>query len=247
MSVLSRPEFHDEAAAYAYLEARIWPHGATCPKCGERERVSKMSGRSTRIGAYKCYKCRKPFTVKVGTIFESSHVAMCLWLQLIYLMCASKKGISSNQLHRSLGVTLKTASFMSHRIREAMKSHGTVAIGSEGGVVEFDETFIATQNKKSKTARGHAHKDAMLSLVDHTTDQPKSFVIKDVTKATLLPILRKNIAKEAKVSTDEAKQYTDIEAHFAGHDFTTTAQASMAVALSTLTRLRAISASSSAA
>lgn len=124
MSILSRKEFHDEQAAYDYVEARVWPRGATCPKCGERERVSKMGGKSTRIGAYKCYKCRKPFTVKVGTIFESSHVPMNIWLQAIYLMCASKKGISSNQLHRTLGVTLKTAWFMSHRIREAMRSDG---------------------------------------------------------------------------------------------------------------------------
>ncbi len=121
MSVLSRPEFHKEEAAYAYVEARIWPDGPVCPHCGGVERISKMGGKSTRIGTYKCYQCRKPFTVKVGTIFEASHVPMNLWLQAIYLMCASKKGISSNQLHRTLGVTLKTAWFMSHRIREAMR------------------------------------------------------------------------------------------------------------------------------
>lgn len=221
MSVLSRPEFHNEEAAYAYVEARIWPHGATCPKCGERERVSKMGGKSTRIGAYKCYKCRKPFTVKVGTIFESSHVSMCLWLQAIYLMCASKKGISSNQLHRTLGVTLKTAWFMSHRIREAMRTDGTVQFGSGGGVVEVDETFIGQKHKKKEGARGYAHKNAMLSLVDRTTGRSKSFVVKDVTKATLIPILHANIAKEAVVYTDEAKQYTGIGKHFADHDFTT--------------------------
>ncbi len=221
MSVLSRPEFHDEQAAYDYVEARIWPHGATCPKCGERERVSKMGGTSTRIGTYKCYKCRKPFTVKVGTIFESSHVSMCLWMQAIYLMCASKKGISSNQLHRTLGVTLKTAWFMSHRIREAMRSDGTIQFGSGGGAVEVDETFIGNKHKKAEGARGYAHKNAMLSLVDRTTGQSKSVVVKDVTKATLLPILRENIAKEATVYTDEAKQYTGIGKHFADHDFTT--------------------------
>ena len=221
MSILSRPEFHDDQAAYDYVEARIWPHGATCPKCGERERVSKMGGKSTRIGAYKCYQCRKPFTVKVNTIFESSHVPMNLWLQAIYLMCASKKGISSNQLHRTLGVTLKTAWFMSHRIREAMRTDGTVQFGSGGGVVEVDETFVGTKYKKSKTARGYAHKNAMLSLVDRTTGRSKSFVVKDVTKATLVPILHANIAKEATVYTDEAAQYTGIGHHFADHDFTT--------------------------
>jgi transposase-like protein len=223
MSVLSRPEFHNEEAAYDYVEARIWPHGATCPKCGEIERVSKMGGKSTRIGAYKCYKCRKPFTVKVGTIFEASHVSMCLWLQAIYLMCSSKKGISSNQLHRTLGVTLKTAWFMSHRIREAMRSDGTVNFGTGGGIVEVDETFIGHKHKKAKGARGYAHKNAILSLVDRNTGQSKSFVVKDVTKATLLPILKTNIAKEAYVMTDEASQYKDIGAAkvFDAHGWTT--------------------------
>jgi transposase-like protein len=150
MSVLSRPEFHNEEAAYAYVEARIWPLGATCPKCGETKRVSKMGGKSTRIGAYKCYQCRKPFTVKVGTIFESSHVKMNIWLQAIYLMCASKKGITSNQLHRTLGVTLRTAWFMSHRIREAMRCDGTVNFGIGGGIVEFDEAFIGHKYKEKR-------------------------------------------------------------------------------------------------
>lgn len=121
MSVLPRPEFHNEEAAYASVEARIWAKGRTCPHCGEAERTNKMGGKSTRIGTYKCYGCCKPFAVKIGTIFESSHVAMNLWLQAICLICASKKDISSNQLHRTLDVTLKTAWFMSHRIHEAMR------------------------------------------------------------------------------------------------------------------------------
>jgi|SRR3569623_384766 len=141
-STLSAPHFHNEEAAYAYVEARIWPNGPVCPHCGGVERISKMQGKSTRIGAYKCYQCRKPFTVKVGTIFEASHVAMNLWLQAMYLIAGSKKGISSNQLHRTLGVTLKTAWFMSHRIREAMKSDATGMFGAGGGFVEADETFI---------------------------------------------------------------------------------------------------------
>jgi len=221
MSILSRPEFHNEEKAYEYVEARIWPTGPICPHCGGVERLGKMGGKSTRIGTYKCYQCRKPFTVKVGTIFESSHVKMNIWLQAIYLMCASKKGISSNQLHRTLGVTLKTAWFMSHRILEAMRSDGTVSFGSGGGVVEVDETFIGQKHKKAEGARGYAHKNAMLSLVDRTTGKSKSFVVEDVKASTLLPILRENIAKEAIVYTDEAKQYTKVGAEFAEHDFTT--------------------------
>lgn len=223
MSVLSRPEFHNEEAAYAYVEARLWPNGATCPKCGERERVGKMGGKSTRIGTYKCYKCRKPFTVKVGTIFESSHVKMHLWLQAIYLMCASKKGISSNQLHRTLGVTLKTAWFMSHRIREAMRSDGSMDFGNGGGVVEVDETFIGNDRsikpKGEKKGRGYAHKHKVLTLVDRTTGRAKSMVVDDLKTKTLLPILRANIAKEATVYTDEAGYYGKLGAEFAKHDF----------------------------
>jgi transposase-like protein len=119
-SALSAPHFNNEEAAYAYVEARIWPEGPVCPHCGGVERIGKLGGKSTRIGTYKCYQCRKPFTVKIGTIFEASHVPLHIWLQAMFLIAGSKKGISSNQLHRILGVTLKTAWFMSHRIREAM-------------------------------------------------------------------------------------------------------------------------------
>jgi transposase-like protein len=108
-SVLSAPHFHFEEAAYAFLEERIWPNGPVCPHCQEDARISKMQGKSTRIGVYKCYACRKQFTVKVGTVFESSHVKLHIWLQAVALLSSSKKGISSNQLHRTLGVTLKTA------------------------------------------------------------------------------------------------------------------------------------------
>src|SRR5712692_4185096 len=139
-SVLEAKTLQDEAAAYAWVEARVWPNGPVCPHCGGFDRLSKMGGKSTRIGAYKCYQCRKQFTVKVGTVFEASHVPMRLWLQAMFLLCSSKKGISSNQLHRTLGVTLKTAWFMSHRIREAMRVVGFEPMGGAGQVVEIDET-----------------------------------------------------------------------------------------------------------
>src|SRR5262245_32664708 len=107
-SYLSAPHFHNEEAAFALVEVRVWPHGPSCPRCGAIERIGKLQGKSTRDGVYKCYECRKPFTVRIGTIFEDSKVALHLWLQAIYLVAASKKGISANQLHRVLGVTLKT-------------------------------------------------------------------------------------------------------------------------------------------
>ena len=207
-SVLSQPQFHSEEAAYAYVEARIWPDGPICPHCGGVERISKMQGKSTRIGAYKCYQCRKPFTVKIGTIFESSHVAMHIWLQAMYLIAGSKKGISSNQLHRVLGVTLKTAWFMLHRIREAMRAGDLFPFGSDGGIVEIDETCIGHDKtikpEGEKKGRGYAHKHKILSLLDRDSGQKRSMVVDSLKAKDLTPILKANIAKEARVMTDEA-------------------------------------------
>jgi transposase-like protein len=216
MSILSRPEFHNEEAAYAYVEARVWANGRVCPHCGECERTAKLGGKSTRIGVYKCYSCRKPFTVKIGTIFEASHVPMNLWLQAIYLMCAGKKGISSNQLHRTLGVTLKTAWFMSHRIREAMRDDTAFTFGAGGGGVEVDETFIGVEPGK-RIARGTAHKMKVVSLVDRATGRAKSMVVDHLTIATVAPILHENIAREATLYTDEAKHYRKPGKVFAAH------------------------------
>lgn len=217
MSVLARPEFHDEKAAYAYVEARLWPNGPVCPKCGECERVGKLGGKSTRVGTYKCYQCRKPFTVKVGTLFESSHVKMYQWLQAIYLMCASKKGISSNQLHRTLGVTLKTAWFMGHRIREAMRDGSLSKMGGPGKTAEADETFIGKKYDKPEGARGHAHKEAVLSLVERG-GKVRSQHVPAVNAETLRPILAEQLDPDTTLMTDEAKQYGPIGKDYASHE-----------------------------
>jgi transposase-like protein len=225
MSILSKPYFHNEEAAYAFIESHIWPNGPVCPHCGSVERIGKMGGKSTRIGTYKCYECRKPFTVKVGTIFESSHIPLRLWLQAIFLISSSKKGISSNQLHRTLGITLKSAWFMSHRIREAMRSGDILSpFGSDGGAVEVDETFIGRDfNKKpkgEKKGRGYDHKNKVFSLVDRTTKQARSIVVDDLKTSTLLPLMKVGIAPEARVMTDEAGQYKSVGKHFAEHRYT---------------------------
>ena len=154
-SVLNEKHFHDEAAAYRFVEARVWPEGPICPHCGGTDRISKMAGQSTRIGTYKCYQCRKPFTVKVGTVFESSHVPLRLWLQAMFLLASSKKGISSNQLHRTLGVTLKTAWFISHRLRLAMQAVGLEPMGGDGQTIEIDETYIGKIKGMPKSRGGH--------------------------------------------------------------------------------------------
>lgn len=216
VSALSAPHFHDEQAALDFVEKRVWADGPICPHCGGFDRIGKMNGKTTRVGLYKCYQCRKPFTVRIGTIFESSHVPLHIWLQAIYLVAGSKKGISANQLHRTLGVTLKTAWFMAHRIREAMRSGDFSPFGSDGGAVEVDETYIGT--RKGRVARGgHAHKMAVLSLIDRDTGKVRSFHIDGTVASEIHPIVRENIAKEARLMTDEARIYWRIGKEFAEH------------------------------
>jgi len=219
-SILNAPYFHNEEEAYAFVEARIWPRGPVCPHCGGVERNSKMGGKSTRIGTYKCYDCRKPFTVKIGTIFEASHIPLHLWLQAIFLIASSKKGISSNQLHRTLGITLKSAWFMSHRIREAMKDSGVEPFGGNGRVVEVDETFIGRDKRRQKTKRGYPRMNKVLSLIDRNTGRARSMVIDDIKMKTIMPLLQANIDRESRVMTDDATHYKQVWPYFADHGFT---------------------------
>ena len=215
-SALSAPHFHNEEAAYAYVEARIWPNGPVCSHCGGVERIGKMGGKSTRVGAYKCYQCRKPFTVKIGTIFESSHVALHIWLQAMYLIAGSKKGISSNQLHRTLGVTLKTAWFMSHRIREAMRSDGGTLMGSDGGMVEVDETYFCRHpDRDVKPGTGHLNR--ILSLVERNTGRATSFVVDSASIREIGTIFEANLSREAHLMTDEWRAYRSLGWNFAAH------------------------------
>ena len=216
MSILSKPYFHNEEAAYEFVEAKLWPNGAVCPRCSSGDRITKMQGKSTRIGTYKCRACRKPFTVKIGTIFEASHVKMQLWLQAIFLISSSKKGISANQLHRTLGVTLKTAWFMAHRIREAMKDDDPKGFGSGGGFVEADETYMV-KTKGLGSGTHAAKKRKVFALVDRDTKQAKSVVMSRVTIAELKPIMDANISREATLMTDGAMFYKTIGEDYAEH------------------------------
>jgi transposase-like protein len=206
-SALSAPQFHNEDAAFAYVEARVWPEGPTCPHCGGVERISKMEGTSTRKGLYKCYQCRKPFTVRMGTIFESSHVPLHIWLQAMYLIVGSKKGISANQLHRTLGVTLKTAWFMAHRIREAMRSTDLLPFGGEGGVVEVDETYIGRRKGVEVPKGGARHMMPVLALVHRETGESRAFVVDRATAENVIPIVKANVDRETYILTDEAAMY----------------------------------------
>jgi transposase-like protein len=216
MSILSSPHFHNEEAAYAYVEAKLWPDGPVCPHCGGVERVGRLKGKSTRIGVHKCYQCRKPFTVKVGTVFEASHVPLRIWLQAIYLLCASKKGLSTQQLHRVLGVTLKTAWFMGHRIREAMRVGGLSPLGASGGPVEVDETYIGVE-PGAGVKRGYSHKMKIVSMLERETGTVSSVVMDQVNAQTVGALLRERLSPNARLMTDESSLYTVIGREFASH------------------------------
>jgi transposase-like protein len=186
------------------------------------DQSGKLKGKSTRIGTYKCYACRKPFTVKVGTIFEASHVKLHIWLQAIFLIVSSKKGISANQLHRTLGVTLKTAWFMGHRIREAMDNN-TGPLGGEGKVVEADETFIGKPDSVFVNGKGWMQmtgvstKRKVISLVERG-GRVRSIKVDDLTGETIRKVLSENVAKESRLHTDEAQHYKRPGKAFAKHE-----------------------------
>jgi transposase-like protein len=206
MSALNQPQFQDEDKAREYLEAIRWPTGPICPHCGVIGNHYPITGKSARSGLYKCKDCREQFTVTVGTVFERSKIKLHVWLQAVYLLCSSKKGMSSHQLHRTLGVTYKTAWFMTHRIREAMKSSPNGLLGSGGGAVEVDETYWGNKAQGKGKGGGH-HQMKVLSLVERDGDV-RSFHIPNVTGKTLAPILKAQIAQEAHLMTDEAPVYT---------------------------------------
>ena len=222
-SILSKEYLHDEAAAYAYVEARIWPKGPVCPHCGGVERNGLMGGKSTRIGLYKCYDCRKPFTVKIGTIFESSHIPLHIWLQAIYLISSSKKGISSHQLQRTLGITIKSAWFMAHRIREAMKApDGPFSVGN--ATIEADETYIGGKEKNKHASKrngkniGGMGKEMVFSLVNRE-GKVRSMHLPSVNAANLKPVLEAQLnTKKTRLMTDGEGQYRILAPMFASHE-----------------------------
>lgn len=220
-SVFDAPQFKTEDGAFAYVEAHLWPSGPVCPHCGNCSgaRIRKMAGKTTRMGLYKCNECRKPFTVRMGTIFESSHLPLHLWLQVIHLMCASKKGISTRQIQRMLQCSMKTAWFLTHRIREAMRSGDLTPFGSSGTPVEVDETYIGRKEGIPKK-HGYQHKMGVLGLVDRASGTMRSYVFDHYSAAEIYPIVRANVSREARLMTDEARVYVTLGREYAEHGTT---------------------------
>lgn len=217
---LTDPIFTDADAARAHLEKLQWANGRACPHCGTVDNSVELKGKSTRPGVYKCRDCRKPFSVTVGTLFERSHIPLNKWLLAVHLLCSSKKGMSSHQLMRLLDVTYKTAWFMSHRIREAMAPGDDVPpMGSDGGAVEADETYIGNKKDVEYRAGGAAHKMKVVTLLDRDSGRSKSTVIPDrMTQEKVAKIVRDNVAKEARLMTDESNLYRKVGLELAGHE-----------------------------
>jgi transposase-like protein len=202
-SVLSAHHFQNEEAAFAYVESKLWPTGPECPHCGVVGQAGRLQGKSTRPGLWKCYACRKPFTVRMRSVFEYSHVPMTIWLQAMYLMCSSKKGISTRQLQRMIGCGLKTAWFLGHRIREAMKETHQFfdePLGGPWRVVEGDETYIG-RKAESRAYEPPAPKQSVMSLVERG-GAVRSFHIPNVTAANLQPIIAKHVHIDSRYMTD---------------------------------------------
>ena len=217
-TVLSAEHFHDEEAAIAYVEARLWPNGATCPHCGTIGQAGRLKGKTSRPGMWKCYACRKTFTVRMGTVFESSHVPLRVWLQVFYLMSSSKKGFSTRQLQRTLGCQLKTAWFLGHRVREAMKERPdlfSAPMGGAGGTVEVDETYIGRKST-TRAYKPPGQKEAVMALVERG-GKVRTFHVPNVTGNNLHPIIGRHVYRDTRFMSDESKLYTEIGWNFASH------------------------------
>ncbi|MGA7713233.1 MAG: IS1595 family transposase [Rhizomicrobium sp.] len=230
-SVLNEKYFHDEAAAFNALEGIMWPGGKPehCPHCGVVGKANRLAVQTSKpskrnpegkpvYGLWKCYACRKQFTVRKGTIFEESRLELHLWFQAAFLMCSSKKGVSANQLHRTLGCTLKTAWFVAHRLREAMAEGNLNPFGSGGTPVEADETYIGRWRRKGEDERGMQHKMKVLTLIDRETKQARSVVMGHINAVSVGRVVAKNVAREARLMTDQSPVYNDVGQEMASHE-----------------------------
>ncbi|WP_316398496.1 IS1595 family transposase [Bradyrhizobium sp. 33ap4] len=225
MSVLAKAYFHNEKSAFRHLEKLLWADGVVCPHCGVVGKAGRLEGvkaknGKVRLGLWKCYEagCRRQFTVRVGTVFESAHIPLHKCLQAVHLMASSKKGISAHQLHRILEIQYKSAWFLAHRIREAMRDGKLAPMGGAGKIVEVDETYIGRLQGQLKNRKGGAaHKNIVLTLVERG-GSARSFHIDSTSIADIAPILRTNIRRESKLMTDEAPFYRGIGREYDGHD-----------------------------
>jgi len=225
-SALNAPHLCNEEAAIAYVEAQLWPDGPVCPHCGTIDQATRLRGKSTRRGLWKCRACRKPFTVRMRTIFESSHIPLHVWLQAIYLICSSKKGISTRRIQRTLGGSMKTAWFLMHRIRLAMDESGGGPLGGEGKIVESDETYTVYKEggptwflhpEHGWRRRTGGDRVPVVTLVERG-GRARSQKTENITAATLRDVIFSGVDTKSRLMTDELHAYRRIGRDFAGHD-----------------------------
>jgi transposase-like protein len=214
MTDITNPIYSDANKAREHLEALHWPHGPVCPRCGTLDRITKLAGKSTRAGVYKCNECAKPFTVTVGTIFEDSKIPLNKWLLAFRLLNGAKKGFSAHELHRAIGITYKSAWFMMHRIREAMRDDSG-PLGGPDRIVEADEAFVG--GKQSRRAfRKVAPKKKVVALVERD-GRARSFHIANIHSNTIRSALVTNVHRASTLMTDEASVYRLVGKEFARH------------------------------
>ncbi len=229
--LLNNPIFQDETKARDWLEARVWANGRVCPHCGnaDQDKITKLGGKAHRPGVFQCNEteCREQFTVTVGTVFESSKIPLSKWLAALFLMTASKKGISAHQVHRMLGISYKSTWFLMHRLREAMRTGGLQPLGGEGKIVEADETYFGKADTQhvSQYRRGRPliHKGKfknnrpIIALVERGGNV-RSFHVAVADGATVAAIVRDNVKKESRLQTDESKLYKNVGVEFSAHE-----------------------------
>jgi transposase-like protein len=218
--VLTAPHFHNEEAAFAYVEAHLWPEGPVCPHCGnaDQARIGRLTGKTSRPGLRKCYACRKTFTVRIGSIFEDSHFPLHLWLQAIQLIAGSKKGISTRQIQRTFNCSMKTAWFLTHRIREIMKPRdgSEPPLGGEGKTIEADVTYVGRKPFTKRRQGGGSNMNPVLSLVERD-GAVRSIHMPNVRAHNLGAVLDSHASPKSHFMTDEAASFVDLGWNFVSH------------------------------
>jgi transposase-like protein len=225
---LQNPIFTDETKAREWLEARVWPNGPVCPHCGnvDQDKIKSLQGKAHRPGLYQCAECREQFTVTVKTVFERSKIPLSKWLAALFLLTASKKGVSAHQIHRSLGISYKSSWFMMHRLREAMRQGGLTPMGGEGKIVEADETYFGRPEVERKTKYKRAtpylkkprrNARPIVALVERG-GRVRSFHVAVADRDNVATIVADNVSRESRLHTDESKLYTLVGNTFSAHE-----------------------------
>lgn len=221
-AIFQHPIFQDENKAREALEALRWPNGPVCPHChnSDPDLIAKVEGKkqSHRPGLFYCNECKGTFTVTVGTVFERSKIPLTKWWMAAHMLNSGKQGVSAHEIHRQLGVTYKTAWFMMHRLREAMKGKNGGAMGGDGGVVIADETYWGNTSKRAKGwKKGHRHKQGVVGLVDPSTGEARAFHVKPATSASVRDILVRNASRKSALVTDESPLYNKVGTEYGQH------------------------------